>query len=70
MYQPLLPIARQGVLYICLNEACFYVDAVLAVNDCVWKHVWNSDLQDLDLLPHCPSCGELIWRERDDSQEW
>lgn len=54
-----------GVVHMCLNADCFYCEAILDIDDLVWKSVWSHADEDLTLIPHCPSCGEVIWREID-----
>ena len=56
-----------AVLHLCLNDDCFYCDSALDIDELVWKEVWNSEIEDLDPIPHCPSCGEVVWRERCES---
>lgn len=55
-----------AVLHICVNKACFYDDSLIDLDDIVWKEVWNSEIADLDMIPHCPACHEVLWREVDD----
>ena len=54
-----------GVHYECANPECFYVGALLTFEDVCWKDVWNSEIDDLDLVPTCPSCQDpmMIWRD-------
>jgi len=56
--------------YECLNPQCFYVGALLGANDVVWKHFWNSAIDDLDFRPQCPSCNEPMatWDEPPNSE--
>ena len=58
-------LLRSNVTHMCLNKNCFYDQAILDFDDLVWKHLWNSEIEDLDLIPHCPSCDEVLWREID-----
>jgi len=53
----------------CLNKHCFYADSILDFPDVVLKYVWCRELEDLTLVPHCPSCGEVLWREVNDAYE-
>lgn len=62
--QPKLPLLS-GVVHMCLNADCFYCEAIMDLDDLVWKEVWSSEYADLEMIPHCPSCGEVIWREYD-----
>ena len=66
MRQPKLPL-NTSLLYECANPECYYCDALLDMEDVTWKEIWNSELRDLDLIPHCPSCNEpmMIWSEND-----
>ena len=48
--QPKLPL-HFGIEHICINDQCFYVDAILSFDDIVWKEVWNSEIKDLDCVP-------------------
>ena len=59
--QPKLPMFN--VMYECGNPDCFYVGSLLTLEDVSWRDVWNSNLQDLDLIPICPSCADpmMIW---------
>ena len=63
MLQPKLPI--YGVMYECANPDCFYCESMMTFEDVTWKPLWNSEIEDLDLVPHCASCGEpmMIWRD-------
>ena len=63
--QPKLPLKTTHLLYECANPKCFYVGSLMTSDDVLWKHFWNSDLQDLDLRGTCPSCGDplMIWDE-------
>lgn len=61
--QPKLPLDDGRIAHMCLNADCFYCEAILDIDDLVWKPIWNSEIEDLDLIPHCPSCDEVIWRE-------
>ena len=65
--QPQLPL-KVGLLYECMNPKCFYVGALLKASDVVWKHFWNTNIEDLDLRATCPSCSEpmAIWKGGDD----
>jgi len=67
-HQPRIPslLTRAAVLHYCLNKDCFYVDSILDLDDIVWKEVWNSEIEDLDMIPHCPSCQEVLYREVND----
>jgi len=56
-------------VHMCLNEDCFYCETILDFPDVVLKHVWDSNLEDLTLIPHCPSCDEVLWREVNDAYE-
>ena len=50
-------------IHMCLNADCFYCETILDVTECVLKDVWDSNYEELVLIPHCPSCGEVMWRE-------
>lgn len=56
---------RDGILYECANPECFYVGTLLSFEDVVWKHYYDSTLEDLDLRPTCPSCGDpmMLWHD-------
>lgn len=43
-------------LWYCKNQCCFYYEAVLKMDECVWKDRWNSLQKDLIAAAHCPSC--------------
>lgn len=64
--QPKLPL-DVGLYYECANPDCFYLGALLDMEDVVWKHYWNSDIGDLDLRSVCPSCDNpmMIWSDND-----
>ena len=68
VFQPLL-FRTNEVQYLCLNDNCFYVESILAFADVVWREVWDSSLHDLAMIPHCPSCNEVMWREEIDANE-
>jgi len=51
------------ISYLCLNNECFYVESYLSFDDVNFKHVWNSEIDDLDMVAHCPSCGEPMIHE-------
>ena len=55
-------------ILMCLNADCFYCESILDATDCVLKHVWSSEIEDLTLVPHCPSCGDVMWREINDGE--
>ena len=63
---PFLPKILK-VSYECANENCFYDGALLSFEDVNFVQMWNSEIGDLDLIPHCPSCGEpmMIWSDND-----
>lgn len=68
VHQPKLPLDLRkagSVVFMCLNADCFYCETIMDVNDLVWKEVWSSEIHDLTSVPHCPSCGEVAWREFD-----
>jgi len=54
-------------IHMCLNSDCFYCETILSLSDIVFKETWNSEIEDLDMIPHCPSCGEVLWREVNDN---
>ena len=56
-------------IHMCLNADCFYCEVILDITDAVYKEVWDSNLEDVVPIPHCPSCGEILWRERNDTCE-
>jgi len=66
MRQPKLPLS-DSLLYECANPECFYVGALMTMDDVTWKDVWDSHLQDLTLIAHCPSCSDpmIIWSDDD-----
>lgn len=68
--QQKLPFMHDGksVIYFCLNAECFYCESIIDVNDAVPKHVWNSQIEDLDVVLHCPSCDSELWGERDGTE--
>jgi len=53
-----------AVVHICVNADCFYCETIMDFHELVWKDAWDSTLEMLTPIPHCPSCGEVIWRER------
>ena len=53
----------QAVIHMCLNENCFYFECFLDLEDIVWRELWDSQIEDLAMIPHCPSCNEVLWRE-------
>jgi len=59
------PMSRRDgrVVHMCLNSNCFYCETIMSVNDLVWKEIWDHSLESIEMIPHCPSCGEVIWRE-------
>ena len=52
-----------SVLHMCLNADCFYCETVLDIDDIVWRETWDRNIEDLAMIPHCPSCNEVLWRE-------
>ena len=66
MMQPKL-FYTQSVIHLCLNSDCFYCETVLGLEDIVWKEQWDSQIEDLAMIPQCPSCGDVLWREIDDT---
>ena len=50
----------------CLNAHCFYCETIMGWDDVVVRDAWDSDLEDLVPVPHCPSCDEVMWREVND----
>jgi len=68
MFQSKLPFKDKGVDFMCLNKDCFYVEAIMSIHDLVFKNVWNSRDGTLESIPHCPSCGEVSWREENGTQ--
>jgi len=63
IFQPSLFETSAYSMY-CLNNDCFYLNSLLSVSEAVWKETWSSEIEDLVLVPHCPSCQEVLWRER------
>jgi len=63
--QPKLPLRVHNVQYECVNPNCFYESALLDFDDLVWKHLWCSQLEGLELVPYCPSCNDpvIFWSE-------
>jgi hypothetical protein len=47
-------------LYECCNPMCFYSESLMGVDEVTWKEQWNSDVEDLDMVPRCPSCAEPL----------
>jgi len=47
-------------LYECLNPQCFYCETLLKTEEASWKEQWNSEIDDLDMRPVCPSCSEPL----------
>lgn len=45
-------------LYECMNSDCFYCATLSRLEEVHWKEVWNSEIEDLDMIPTCPSCNE------------
>ena len=63
--QPKLPLGMKTLYYECVNPECYYVGALVDFEDVVWRDCWNSEIGDLDLVPHCASCGEpvIFWED-------
>lgn len=59
------PDSQGRTVYMCLNSDCFYCETILRIEDISWKDLWSSEVQDLIMVPHCPSCGEVMWEERE-----
>lgn len=50
----------QRRLYECMNSACFYSETLLKLEEVNWKEQWNSEIEDLDMIPRCPSCNDPL----------
>ena len=57
----------KSVIHMCLNADCFYFETIFDWDDIVWGEQWDSQIEDLAMIPKCPSCGEVLWREIDDT---
>lgn len=55
-----LPLFAEACYYECVNQQCFYCETHQSYQDVVWKHLWNSTTEDLELTPYCPSCQEEV----------
>ena len=55
-----------AVIHMCLNADCFYCESIMDFEDIVWGEAWDSNIEDLTMIPKCPSCDEVLWREVDD----
>jgi len=62
-----IPNMPQSFGYECLNNDCFYCSSILGHDDVTWKNVWDSEVEDLLLIAHCPSCAEpmAFWEDED-----
>jgi len=60
--QPKLPLVAD-VMYECANPQCFYVGSLFTFEDVEWKHVWDSNIEDLTLSPRCAACSQpmMYW---------
>ena len=58
---------RADCYYECVNPQCFYNETELGYDDVVFRDMWVSDVQNVELVPHCPSCMEemIFWRHDD-----
>jgi len=63
--QPMLPLRIATLQYECANPDCFYIEAIMKFHEITWKHIWSSEIEDLDLVPYCASCGEplMVWED-------
>jgi len=70
VYQPKLPLQDSGILHECANPECFYAGSLLTTEDVVWKHFWNSAIEDLDVRATCPSCAQpmMHWDAEGESE--
>jgi len=53
----------------CVNPDCFYDGIFLDLEERIYKAVWDSNLETLVQISHCPSCGEALWGEKIDAIE-
>ena len=51
---------RDGVQMECLNNKCFHVGVLIKPSEADYKHVWNSQIEDLDMIPICASCQDPL----------
>ena len=69
MIEPIqVKLMKTGLTYECMNEFCFFQGTYMNYSEVDYKHVWNSQLGDLDLVPICPSCSEEVafWHIEDE----
>lgn len=61
------PYEQLPRMWFCDNQHCFYDGVLFKATECEYKEEWNPKVEDLEMVPKCPSCNRTLtqWEDPD-----